>query len=104
MFTTPMSTWKHSHDVYWQGRVWNVMAYELPPCQMTLLFNPTGAIDWIQGPYARLYLRGRRVINAELRLIGKPAALSPAIPLLGQESAHECPAPHHLADRRSRPR
>ena len=93
MFTSPMPSWQHSHDINWRQRSWPVMRYDVPlgtPEQgFTLFFWSLVCIEWILGPFSRLYFRGRIIRDAkvrelmpDIRLKLPPGDLSPELSTL----------------------
>lgn len=72
MFTSPMPTWNHSHDINFSNRTFPVMRVDVEESDITLYFTAIGTVEWIVTSRGT-YFRGRAVQNAVFRNISQPS-------------------------------
>jgi len=72
MFTKPMPTWAHSHDINFSGQTFPVMRVDVEQTDMAMYFTANGVVEWIVTSLG-IYYRGRAVKNAVFRPINQPS-------------------------------
>lgn len=71
MFTSPMPTWNHSHDINFQGQTFPCMKVDVEESDLTLYFTANGCVEWIVTSRG-VYYRGRAVQHAVFHCITQP--------------------------------
>ena len=71
MFTSPMPTWGHSHDINYNGQTFPCMKVNVEESDITLYFTANGVVEWIVTSRGTYY-RGRAVHNAVFQCISQP--------------------------------